>query len=105
MNRIVIASVAFAAALSSAHAAEKVAVRYGDLNLSSSADARTLLTRFEKAAEHVCGGRPLVGDLHGQAIHDACVKDAMNTAVASVHSPVVASLYNNETIAYRVANR
>jgi len=108
MNRLAIASVTFAAALSfgfSAQAADKVAVHYSDLNLTSSADAHTLLTRFERAAEHVCGGSVQTSDLHAEAIHEACVKEAMDHAVASVHSPVVASLYNNETVPYRLAGR
>jgi UrcA family protein len=101
-----IVSLAAAALLSagvSAQAEEKVAIHYGDLNLSRSADAKTLLHRFEQASEQVCGGRPMIGNLHAQAIHDACVKEAMDRAVASVRAPLVASLYNNETVPYRVA--
>jgi hypothetical protein len=45
----------------------------------------------------------MIGNLHAQAIHDACVKEAMDRAVASVRAPLVASLYNNETVPYRVA--
>lgn len=89
----------------SAQAAEKVAVHYNDLNLASTTDANTLLVRFEHAAEHVCGAQASFGDLHAQAIHSACVKDAMDHAVASVRSPLVASLYNNEPVPYRVAGR
>lgn len=103
-----IASLAVAGLLSaglSAQAEEKAAVHYGDLNLTSSADAATLLKRFEAASEHVCGGRPMIGNLHAQGIHDACVKEAMDHAVASIHAPLVASLYNNEAVPYRLANR
>lgn len=103
-----IASLAVATVLSvgvSAQAAEKVAVHYSDLNLSNSADAHTLLTRFESASEHVCGGHPQFGNLHAQGIHDACVKEAMDRAVASIRAPLVASLYNNKTVSYRLANR
>lgn len=103
-----IAALAAAALMSaglSAHAEEKVAVHYNDLNLTSPADAKTLLKRFERASEHVCGGRPQIGNLHAQAIHDTCVKEAMGRAVASVRAPLVASLYNNETVPYRVADR
>lgn len=103
-----IASVAVSALLLagfSAQAEEKVAVHYNDLNLTSSADAATLLKRFEAASEHVCGGRPMVGNLHAQGIHDACVKEAMDHAVASIHAPLVASLYNKEPVPYRLAGR
>lgn len=103
-----IASLAVSILLSaafSAQAQEKAAVRYSDLNLTSSVDAATLLKRFERASEHVCGGRPMIGDLHAQGIHDACVKDAMDHAVASIHAPLVASLYNNGAVPYRLAGR
>jgi UrcA family protein len=109
MKRLgMIASLAVAAALSaglSVQAAEKVAVHYNDLNLANSADAHTLLKRFVGASEQVCGGRPQMGNLHAQGIHDACVKEAMDRAVASVHAPLVASLYNKEAVAYRLAGR
>jgi UrcA family protein len=88
-----------------AQAGEKVAVHYGDLNLTSSADVHILLNRFQRASEHVCGGRPEVGNLHAQSIHDACMKEAMDHAVASVRAPLVASLYNKETVPYRMAGR
>jgi UrcA family protein len=109
MKRLgMIASLAVATLLSaglSAQAEEKVAVHYNDLNLANSADAHTLLKRFEDASEHVCGGRPQIGNLHAQAIHDTCMKEAMDRAVASVHAPLVASLYNNEAVPYRLADR
>lgn len=110
MNRLgKIAIVAVAAAFSSglsAQAADRhIAVHFSDLNLSRPADAHTLLTRLEVAANRVCGGGHWMMDLHAQAIHDACMKDAMDHAVASIRSPLVVALYNNKAQAYQVAGR
>jgi UrcA family protein len=76
------------------YAAEnRVAVSYSDLNLAHEDGARTLLTRLDHAATHVCGGRPSIADLHAWSSYEACRKAAMDRAVATVHAPLVASLY------------
>jgi UrcA family protein len=76
------------------YAAEnRVAVSYSDLNLAHEDGARTLLTRLDHAATHVCGGRPSIADLHARSSYEACRKAAMDRAVATVHAPLVASLY------------
>ncbi len=112
MNHIgKIAYLAVAAALLSGVSAEaaqsgsRIAIHYNDLNLTSQTDGHTLLVRLQTAANRVCGGRPQMGNLHAQGIHDACVKDAMDHAVASLHSPVVVALYNDAPQALRMAAR
>lgn len=71
----------------------RIAVRYGDLNLTHEEGARTLLTRLDHASTHVCGGRPAIADLRAWASYEACRKEAMDRAVALVHAPLVARLY------------
>lgn len=83
----------------------QVTVRYGDLNLTHEEGARVLLTRLDHAATHVCGGSPRVADLHAWASYEACRKAAMDRAVASVRSPLVASLYGAPQAPTMVAAR
>jgi len=71
----------------------QVAVRYSDLNLTHEDGARTLLTRLDRAASHVCGGRPTIADLHAWASYEACRKAAMDRAVSTIRAPLVADLY------------
>jgi UrcA family protein len=90
----------------STYAAEnRIAVSYGDLNLGHEEGARTLLTRLDHAATHVCGGRPGIADLRAWASYEACRKAAMDRAVATVHAPLVASLYGAPRQSTQIAAR
>lgn len=71
----------------------QISVSYADLDISHRAGAEALLQRIEVAASQVCGGQPDIRDLHQLAFYRACKKDAMDGAVASIGSPMVASLY------------
>lgn len=82
----------------------RIAVRYGDLSLTHEDGARTLLTRLDHAATHVCGGHPAIADLHAWASYEACRKAALDRAVAAVPAPLVASLYGF-TRPVRIAER
>lgn len=70
-------------------------VPYGDLNLSSDAGARVMLTRLSKASGRVCGGRPMVGAaFHGQnRAWKACRAETLQRAVTELSSPHVTRLY------------
>ena len=75
----------------------KVDVR--DLNLGREADRRVLQARLADAADEVCGGRPDRGNRYTEAelkrmlpAYDQCHTDAVRSALASLHSPVVAEL-------------
>lgn len=67
-------------------------VQVADLNLQSDAGAETALRRIRNAARQICGDQTGVRDLKRQAMSDACVRDAVNTTVASAHSPLLAAL-------------
>ena len=82
------------AALAGQSAMRQIAVHYDDLNLSQNADARMLIARIETASRSVCGGEPDMRDLKMRDFFRRCVKDTMDQAVASVHSPMVVAVYN-----------
>jgi UrcA family protein len=63
----------------------------GDLDLTSSAGADAALQRIAKAANSVCGYRPLPFDLDGGAEYRKCVKSAVDGAVGQLHAPVLAA--------------
>ena len=67
-------------------------VSYADLDLSHSADAQVLLQRLQVAADNVCGGRPDARH-NAQERYNNCTGQAMNGALTSVNSPLVAELY------------
>jgi UrcA family protein len=74
----------------------QVKVKYGDLNVSSTAGATTLYTRIRSAAEAVC--HPLNNrDFASQILFAACVHKAMSNAVSDVDQPTLSAIYNAKT--------
>jgi UrcA family protein len=67
-----------------------VMVSFGDLDLATLAGAQTLYARIEGAAQLVCGeqGR----SIEEQTAWEACMKDAIDGAVAAVHSPLLSNV-------------
>jgi UrcA family protein len=78
----------------SAAPAERISqsVRVADLNLQSTAGAQVALQRLRQAARTICGGETGSRDLKRQILFEACVRDAVNTTVASAHIPMLATL-------------
>jgi len=71
----------------------QVKVKYGDLNVSSTAGAATLYTRIRLAAEAVC--HPFNNrDLASQRLFAGCVHKAMSNAVNEVDQPTLSAIYN-----------
>lgn len=68
-------------------------VNYSDLNLSREAGARELIHRLEAVAWRACGGSAASDDYRAWATHRACMKNAVNDAVANVDQPLVNRLY------------
>ena len=83
-------------ALSSASAATSdssvpsVTVRYADLNLSTEAGAKALYQRIAYAAKQVCPVAD-IRDLSRLVIARACQQAAIEGAVSSVNSPLLAA--------------
>jgi UrcA family protein len=73
-------------------------VSYADLNIGSPSGAAVLLERLRVAAHEVCGPAPVIGDLDQSAPYKACVKSALDGAVASVPSAALASLYGSASM-------
>jgi UrcA family protein len=82
-----------------------VAVGYDDLDVGQAADAKVLLQRIEAASVQVCGGLPDPRDLAWRAEFDECRALAVNEAVRSVNSPLLASLSGQTQTSVRVAGR
>lgn len=68
-------------------------VRYGDLDLTSQADAQQLYARLQYASERVCGSRPDERDLKLQRLHDKCVSEALANAVGQVNDTKLSALH------------
>jgi UrcA family protein len=76
--------------------ANKILVRFTDLNLDNEEGAATLLKRLSKAAKQVCNMPPLGSEnLYPQSHGHACRDGALEDAVARVDHPVVTALYRS----------
>jgi UrcA family protein len=64
-------------------------VRYDDLRLISPVGASVLYARLRSAAERVCGGPALPGQIAEQHRYRACVDEALAKAVTDVNHPVL----------------
>lgn len=90
----------------SAAAAEETSkrrvVRYADLDLSSSQDAKKLYTRLQRASDYVC--RELEGrDLAKVWLRQQCYDEALTNAVADVDHAMVTALHAGKNV--RLAQR
>jgi UrcA family protein len=68
-------------------------VKFGDLNLNSSAGAATLYRRIQRAAERVCEGPLGVRELSIAARSEACIAQAIERAVKDVNTQTLTSLH------------
>ena len=64
----------------------------GDLDLSSRAGARVAVQRIRAAAAAVCGDSPDPRFLERTAPYHACIRTAVDQAVASLDRPIVTAL-------------
>jgi UrcA family protein len=77
----------------------RVAVAFGDLDLSRPEDARVMAKRIDKAAARACGGDPRLGPGPWLAASwaveafEECHRDAVRAAVAQLGAPRVAEAY------------
>ena len=66
-------------------------VSYSDLDVSTKSGADALLARINSAARSVCSSLA-ARSLTAAPLHDACMRDAIDGAVAQIRSPRVAGL-------------
>jgi len=72
----------------------KVAVYYGDLDVSTSAGASTLYQRIANAARQVCPYEDAV-ELDRIVFNQKCRREAIARAVRDINSPQLALVYAN----------
>lgn len=82
----------------------QMTISFGDLNVHSQAGAGILLNRMQMAARIVCGPEPMFLDLNGRHLYDACRKNALESAVASVGAPEVVEIYRGSPVETRTAS-
>ena len=71
----------------------QVVVTFDDLDLSSTAGARTLYSRLKDAAQQACGNRPTGRDLHGYMAYQSCYDSALEKAVRKVDNGHLLALH------------
>jgi UrcA family protein len=75
-----------------------VTVRYGDLDISTTAGAKTLYQRIRGAAYTVCGDdRDYDLGLDSRRHWMSCFQSAVNGAVDKVHSPLLRAVHRQST--------
>jgi len=77
-----------------------VTVRFGDLDLSTTAGAKTLYQRIRGAARTVCGEEEDYDlGLDSRRYWNSCYQSAVNGAVDKVHSPLLRAVHRQSTSA------
>ena len=71
-------------------------VRYGDLDLTQSADVGRLYARLKYASEKVCNRTDDWHDLRMKALQLECTQGALNRAVETVNEPKLTQLHAAE---------
>jgi UrcA family protein len=75
-----------------------VIVRFGDLDLSTPAGAKTLYQRIRGAARAVCGEEQDYDlGLDSRRYWNSCFQSAVNGAVDKVHSPLLRAVHRQRT--------
>lgn len=80
----------------------QVRVEWNGLDLQNPADARTLLTRIEKAAFRACGGNPKFTRSYDLApvrtveVYERCREGAVKRAIDQIGAAQLAQLYKEE---------
>jgi UrcA family protein len=95
---LVIAATSMIAAVASAKDDGRVSavVRYGDLDLTQSADVGRLYARLKYASEKVCYVTDDNRNLPMKRVQEACMQGALNRAVARVNEPKLTQLHAAE---------
>lgn len=99
MQRLSIAIAAASMLIASAANAEPYQARivYGDLDLSSTDGADTLLERINAAAREVCEASPARVSLQEFSASRACVRDFMERALGQLDHPKVGARFAERT--------
>ncbi|CAN7553792.1 UrcA family protein [Phenylobacterium sp. LjRoot225] len=103
---LIAAALAFAATPAGASPADQISTRIkiSDLDLQRPDGAQAALRRINTAARAICGEEPNVRDLNRQALTTACVRKAVNAAVASARNPMLAAVNGTPIVTTTVAS-
>ncbi len=71
----------------------KVAVPYGDLDLTRVEGVKTLTFRLNRAVDQVCGRGATSASMSIRRQVQACREQAIDVAVASINAPLLTALY------------
>lgn len=95
-----------APASSPPYASEAVSVRVSlaDLDLNTSAGAKTSLRRIHNAAKQVCGEEPGPPEFEARHAYQGCMDDAVDRAVDHLGNPIVAALNGGRQTAVMASN-
>ncbi len=80
-----------------ADGAPAVAVKYGDLDLTTERGARLLFTRIQIAADQVCPAAADSRSLSRVEARSRCVREAVARAVEQVGSPRLAAVFSGQS--------
>jgi UrcA family protein len=71
-------------------------VYYGDLNIETEQDAKSMLQRIEQAAKKACGGHPTFSTYTGGLDHtfEECRGKAIQRTVKQLGAPMVTRIYS-----------
>jgi UrcA family protein len=69
-------------------------VSFRDLDLTREADAKILISRINRAARYVCTGGDGVRNYYMRSSVRSCMQVASSHAIATVDSPLVTALFN-----------
>jgi UrcA family protein len=75
---------------------QHVEVPYGDLNLSNTLGAKTMMQRITFAATRICGGTPDLREMKVYGMFKTCVREAKEEAVHELNVPLVTALLLEE---------
>ena len=78
------------------HEMMHIAVPYGDLNLSRSAGAETMMFRIRSAATEACGGLPDIKEMRERKVFKGCFRQAVGQAVDELGAPLVTAAFERD---------
>ncbi|HET9159977.1 MAG TPA: UrcA family protein [Caulobacteraceae bacterium] len=86
------ATPAFAGDQSRHRDVQTTSVSARDLDLKTEAGAKVLLRRIYTAAHEVCGDQPALTEIESLRMHNHCVLDAVDRAIAALDFPSLTAL-------------
>ena len=98
-----VAAISLFAGVSTASAATpssetvSVTISYGDLDLNTSAGARTMLARITHAAGQICGTQPDAQQLDRALAYKGCMSTVTDRAVAKLGSAKVSAVAGHQS--------